>query len=342
MNRIFDELEKEIKKLERGVYLHIPLRADEEGFIDRECPSENCLFQFKVHCEDWKKLSDEKCACCPLCGHKAPLTHWWTKQQLAHAKEEAINVARGSISEALRKTASNFNRNQPRTGFIRMSMETHGLKGKRAMIPIPSTESFELQIKCEKCGSRFAVIGSAFFCPCCGYSSVIRMFDDALKKVQVKIETVPLLKKIYGEQGKRDEGEMVARSLIETCLADCVVAFQRFSEQHYISIPNAKNIRMNVFQNIDEGNTLWKTTIGKGYEDWLSAKEMEELKTIFQRRHLLAHLDGIVDQRYLDKSGDTSYTLGQRIVTRESEVFCLVSIIKKLAEGIKEAVPNEE
>ena len=55
----------------------------------------------------------------------------------------------------------------------------------------------------------------------------------------------------------------------------------------------------------------------------------------FQRRHLVEHNNGLVDQRYIDKSGDISYQVGQRIVVKEKDVNELLHIIEILATGLK-------
>ena len=31
----------------------ITLRSDENGYFDRECPNENCLYRFKIKLKDW-------------------------------------------------------------------------------------------------------------------------------------------------------------------------------------------------------------------------------------------------------------------------------------------------
>jgi hypothetical protein len=49
---------------------------------------------------------------------------------------------------------------------------------------------------------------------------------------------------------------------------------------------------------------------GMGYEDLLTSVEMADLLRLFQQRHLLAHCEGIVDQDYIIKSGDTTYAVG--------------------------------
>ena len=59
------------------------------------------------------------------------------------------------------------------------------------------------------------------------------------------------------------------------------------------------------------------------------------MNLLFQRRHLLEHNTGMVDNMYLQKSGDTSYVAGQRLVVREADAYELLSIIKKLAAGLK-------
>jgi DegV family protein with EDD domain len=69
-------------------------------------------------------------------------------------------------------------------------------------------------------------------------------------------------------------------------------------------------------------------------DEGLSAEELAFMKLMFQRRHLLEHNNGMVDQRYLDKSGDTSYSLGQRIIVKEADAHSLLAILRKLGNSI--------
>ena len=80
---------------------------------------------------------------------------------------------------------------------------------------------------------------------------------------------------------------------------------------------------------------MFMTLCGKGYETWLSPEEMQDMKLLFQRRHILEHNSGIVDQRYIDQSGDTSYNAGQRVVVHERDARRLLAIVQKLGEGLK-------
>ena len=42
-------------------------------------------------------------------------------------------------------------------------------------------------------------------------------------------------------------------------------------------------------------------------DEWLSVDELKDMNLLFQRRHLIEHNNGMVDQKYIDKSGDNSY-----------------------------------
>jgi len=291
-------------------------------------------FSFKVYEDDWAKLFSDEKVFCPLCRHEAPAQQWFTTEQVDNAKEQAYNHAVDLVGNALKRGAQSYNR-KPQKGFIKFSHEVKGTRGVRGVVPIPAGEKLDLKIQCEKCSARSAVVGSAFFCPCCGHNSVIRTFDDSLRKIEVKLNSAELIKKQFSSEGKRDDGEILVRSMIETSLSDCVVAIQRLSEQLYISIPGVSALPQNIFQRIDDSNKLLKEILGCGYEDWLNHGDLEGLKLLFQRRHLLAHCEGIVDQRYIERSKDSTYKVGQRIVVKDDDVRYLKELVRKIAAGIR-------
>src|SRR6267143_2421379 len=129
----------------------VPLATDEKGFFERECPSENCLFVFKVHQEDWKALFREEEVFCPQCGHTALANRWHTQAQLKHAKKEAIRYMKGKVRKMMEGFASDFNRRQPRNSFITMSMKVTGGSYRSYVLPAPAIESFQMSIECSNC-----------------------------------------------------------------------------------------------------------------------------------------------------------------------------------------------
>lgn len=326
---MFEDILRELERLEGGMELKFDIELDEEGYIDKECPNEECMFQFKVLGQD---LTDHE-VFCPMCGKGGSAKSFFNTEQIEQAKAQAVDYIKGRLGQALDRDARAFNRRQSKNSFFQMSMEYKGPKWHRPILPLKALKEFQLKITCEKCGARFAVIGSAFFCPCCGHSAAVRVFEDAMAKIEAKVSNLEVVRKAVAEVSE-DQAAVICRSLIESGLSDGVVAFQRVCEELYKKHPNAQaNIPFNVFQRLKEGSELWKNLIGKGYDDFISPAEMDRLNILFQRRHLLLHTEGIIDQKYLDKSGDTSYQVGQRIVVKEKDVLDLVSLIKKIVSG---------
>ena len=65
------------------------------------------------------------------------------------------------------------------------------------------------------------------------------------------------------------------------------------------------------------------------------------MNVYFQKRHIIEHLNGIVDQKYIDKTKDMNYKVGQRIIIKKSDIESLLEIITKLCIGLKENILTE-
>lgn len=336
---MFKNLRNTLDQLSKTTSVSVGISADEKGYFDKECPSEPCLFRFKVKAEDWTRLEAGSQITCPMCGYGGTPNKWYTTEQLEKAKAKAVAMLQGAINRAMRDDAKEFNQRQPRNSFVKMSMKVTGdARTSDIEVPIEAAEAMKLEITCESCSTRFAVIGSAFFCPGCGHNSAERMFDDALRKVDVKVSNVDVVRQAIERQAGKDAAAMTARSMLESCLPDGVVAFQKHCEALYAKLPGAKPAPFNAFQRLNDGSELWRTAVGHGYSDWISASELRTLSIMFQRRHLLAHAEGIVDTKYLGNTGDPEYVAGQRIVVGPNDVRQMLDILAKLAKEIRAMV----
>ena len=331
---MLEGLIREIKKLEQAQTIKVPIQADKDGFIDKECPSDKCLYKFKVNEEDWSNLFKDEAVFCPLCRHEAKADSWWTTEQIEEGKRLALEKVKSDVHSALVRGARHFNQ-QRQTGFITMSMKVSGSSPRFILMPMRAQEEMEQKIQCEKCNARFAVIGSGFFCPCCGHNSVERTFDDAIDKIRSNIENIPTIRRALVEAGQRDEAEVTVRHIIESSLGSSVTALQRFCEQVYRAKHPEKSIQMNAFQRIEFMDEAWKEVLGESLSTWLSEVEIREMTILYQRRHLLQHREGIVDEKYVQKSGDLNFRQGQRVVIRESDALLLAEITNKVATAIR-------
>lgn len=336
---MFENLLKTLNDLSGTNAISVPLAADSKGYLDKECPNADCLFHFKVNADDWENLAQDAMVTCPMCGHKAHTKSWFTTQQVEEAKAQAVASFKGAINRAIRDDARSFNSRQPKNSFIKISMSVKGASSAdtSVIVPIEAAEAMELEIACDQCSTKFAVVGSAFFCPACGHSSAERMFDDALRKIEVKMSSTEIVREAIERTIGKDAAAVAARSMLESCLPDGVVAFQKLSEALYSKLPDLQPAPFNAFQRLRDGNALWKIAVGAGYEDWLTPDELARLNVLFQRRHLLAHSEGIVDAKYIANTGDTTYREGQRLVVVERDVQDLGRILAKLGGAIRGA-----
>jgi hypothetical protein len=117
---------------------------------------------------------------------------------------------------------------------------------------------------------------------------------------------------------------------------DSVAAFQSYAEHRYRKY-SGNEPRLNAFQRLDEGSRLWREAVGARYEDWLGKAALDRVLVLFQRRHLLAHRDGLVDDKYLQNTEDGTYRVGQRIVVAPRDVAEMADHIEALAQAIYEA-----
>ena len=334
---MFEKLLRQLKEIDE-TKVSIPIETDENGFFDKECPDEECMFLFKVHRDDWVNIFKDESVFCPMCGKNSTSDTFWTTEQISNAKKQATEFIESKIHKAIKDDSRIFNNKKSKNGFISISMNVKGHTPQKLIIPIPSEEIFEQKIKCEKCKSRYSVIGSAFFCPCCGHNSVEQTFQNTINKIEDSINNIPTIRKALNEISK-DQSENTCQTLIEKCLLDSVVAFQRYCDIMYAKHKNAKSkIAFNAFQKLDVGGELWQELFDESYTNWLSDTEFKRLNILFQRRHLLQHTEGIVDEKYIAKSSDNKYKSGQRIVVKEKDAIELVNYIKTLTKQIRNKI----
>jgi hypothetical protein len=333
---VFEKIIQELRELEATKSISVPIHADKDGYLDKECPDERCQFQFKVFEKDWDSFQVHQ-VFCPMCRYEAKKDSWWTTEQINDAREKAIAHIKGRINNAFHADATNFNARQPRNSFLKMSMKFTGSRSSGYILPLASKEEMELKIQCKECNTRYAVIGSAFFCPSCGHNSAEETFKNSTKKIEVKINNLHAIKNTLIAVSK-DDAEITCRSLIETGLNDCIVAFQRFCEVSFLKKNSGIKPRFNAFQNLEASGEYWQKLLGETYSDWIQKTELDKLIILFQKRHLLSHTEGIVDQRYIDNSGDNSYKIGQRVVVKEEDVKCCLALIQKIINTLKSKI----
>lgn len=327
---MFDELMRELKRLERGQRIPVTVACDDEGYLDRKCPSTECQFHFKVHNDDWRdKVPDDK-AFCPFCGHAEGSGEWCTPEQAEHLRKQALAHLDRRIGVAMKRDADNWNRRQPRNSFISMTMSVNS-RPQLISLPPAAADPMRLKITCPACACRYAVIGAAFFCPACGHNAADLMFSQTVSGIRNVLDALSNVRDAISD---RDTADTTVRHIIENGLQNAVTAFQRYAEALYSRFPSQPAPRRNAFQNLKEGSDLWNGATGRPYSAYLSNTEQAAIGRYFQQRHLLAHRQGLVDDDYVARTGDNTYRPGQRLVVREAAVRECLGILEKLTAAM--------
>lgn len=315
---MFSNLEKTIKELSKGMTYYMKIVPDEDGYLDKECPNDMCLSKFKVQSDDWVDRIQDHDAYCPFCGFQADYEQWFTTEQIEQAKGQAVEYAGSLIGKSLKKDS--------RRGGFKYKGNTHFYN-----LPAKTLEIMQQKITCEECGFRYAVIGSAYYCPCCGKNTSTRTYLAMIEKTRASVESIDIIRNSISD---RDDAERCCETLLTGALNELVVTVQRVCESVYKErVPEAK-LRANIFQSLDQGSKLWEELTGQGYQDWLTDEEYTTLRTCFQRRHLFDHQAGIVDKQYIDRSGDNSYREGQRIKLNKNDLLRYISATESLCEKV--------
>jgi uncharacterized Zn finger protein (UPF0148 family) len=309
--------------------MEVSIPLDSDGYLDRECPHEECESEFKVFADDLREKVCDEGVFCPVCGHTADSGQWYTQNQEEHLTQIAMREAMNEFDNFMHDS---INQHQPRNGFGSVSIK-YTSSALPIVMPIEAAELMLQRYDCEKCGCRYAAVGAAFFCPACGHNSARSAFEDTMQAIRKTVKSLNGVRTTLEDNLDRDTAANTIRHILEGSLVKIVASFQRFAEATFQALPAASKMKLprNVFQRLDDSSQLWKDAIGKRYEDMLSRVEWTDLQRLFQQRHILEHQDGVVDQRYIEKLGDTTYQSGQRLVIKPDFILYCCDLVSKLA-----------
>ena len=318
--------------------ISISLSLDEKGFIDRACPK--CSYRFKVKDFCWPKSKigglpwtrTVAYAFCSMCGHKAASDNWHTPEQIKAAKRIALEKAKQQVLSQIDKSLAQLSRSFSRDSFIKMEYRS-SFSHRHIDTRTPFDRALERNMVCSKCNASYAVVGSAFFCPVCGENTVVSSFATAMSNISKALDALPAAKKVFEESGGIDFAKDQIRHFIERSVGDIVSTFQSFALRLYEDL-GGHGAKPNDFQILAKGNALFESLTGKAYSEWVTTDQLKFMNLMFQRRHLLEHNNGLVDQKYLDKTNDLGYKIGERIVVRVDNVRKLQSITLALGNGL--------
>ena len=299
-----------------GSHFSISVPPDEEGFIGRECPLAECEGYFKV--QPGTGLKGESLPChCPYCGHGADTDKFFTKAQVEYAKSVVMREVTGALLKDLK--ALEFN-HRPRGAFgISFSLK---VTGQPTPIRCYREPKLETEVVCDKCTLHYKIYGVFGFCPDCAVHNSLQILNKNLELVQ-KLLVVA-----------ETQEAQVAQHLVENALEDCVSAFDGFGRET-CRVFAAKSDKPEKtaeirFQNIAAARDRVKERFSVDFAATAAHEDWKHIMRAFQKRHLLAHKMGVVDDDYLSATGDSPSLLGRKVSIATAEVRELVARLQSL------------
>lgn len=309
---------RHLDNLESQISISIP--PDEDGLIGRECPVPECESYFKIQLGTGLKGENLPCHC-PYCGHTAGQDKFFTKAQLEYAQSVVLNKVTGALLKDLKSLEFNH---RPHGAFgIGISLK---VTGHPTPIRYYREKQLETEVICDQCTLRYMIYGVFGFCPDCGVHNSLQILKTNLQLVE-KMLTIA-----------ETQEQVVAQSLIENSLEDCVSAFDGFGREtcrvfcsRAVVPERAAEIR---FQNITTARERVKELFGVDFAANLEAIKWGVVLRCFQKRHLIAHKMGIIDENYLKITGDNTAIVGRKVQIQADEVYALISTLKSTGEQL--------
>ena len=297
----------------------VQIKPDEEGYLGRECP--DCGRYFKIVLGTG--LKNTSALHCPYCGKRDEPRQFTTKEQLDYARSVAMRQFSGEIHRMLKQHFEGPI--GPQNGFIRLSM--HVKQGSSIRIKNYKEKDLETKVTCLNCTLKFAVYGVFGFCPDCAEHNSLAVLDASLHVIE----------KVLAIADAQDHD--VREKLIENAIEDAVSAFDGFGREslRVASAKTGQNFACS-FQNLERAKDAVLTRYGFDIAGVLSPEDWAAAIRAFQKRHLLAHTMGVVDQAYVSATGDTSIPIGHKTQIAVGEVRQLLPTIHKIAEGLTRVV----
>lgn len=307
-----------------GSQFSISIPPDEDGLVGRECPVPECESYFKIQLGTGLKGKNLPCHC-PHCGHAAGPDKFFTKAQVEYVQSVVMNKVTGALLKDLKSLEFNH---PPRGGFgIGISMT---VSGRPTPIRYYREKQLETEVVCEQCALRYMIYGVFGFCPDCRVHNSFQILKKNLE----------LVGKILAVAETQEQA--VAQSLIANGLEDCVSAFDGFGREicrlHAKRSTDPGKAEKVSFQNLEGTKQNMKLLFNLDLTAGLTDDEWKTAVQVFQKRHLLSHKMGVVDEEYVRKSGDTHAVVGRKVNIAIDEVRAFSQIIGKLGRWLSEAI----
>jgi hypothetical protein len=297
------------------------IQSDEQCMWGRKCPS----------CEKYFRANHVMgVTWCPYCAAATSSLAFISKEQLTYIGAFFDAYMRAYLGKATTSLAMSAITDQ--TSAWHYSEEK---------------QQFHFACETKDCHSETDILGRYGYCPRCGRTNARKLFGEQIDKMIARLEEVKKTVSDRFERGVIWE-DMTVKSVSE------FEALAKHLRRRLLCIPMTINRRKQVealsFQKPLQADEFLVQWFDIGLLEWAGKEaiprravpqsERSFITKMIQRRHILIHNGGVVDQEYLDLSGDDNARLGERIAISSQDTRRFLENIRVMAANLWDNVEN--
>jgi hypothetical protein len=319
----------------------IPLSADDDGMVGRECPQEECQPRYfktdpreessptPTASEEATGAESENRFYCPYCGHQAGFQDFTTHDQLEWVKSMIIRDAHRTIQGMFSRS---FGSNRYSSGgLVHLTYRPGSLPSVRHY----AEKRLKRIVECDRCGSKYAVYGISIFCPRCRQGNLHLHLRRSIETINVLLE----MKSDIEAQAGSEAGY----HLLGNCLEDCISLFEGFLKVIYsqalrfLMVDEMRQQKLselrNSFQNPSRAENIIRSDLGWELFSDTTQSEREYIELQFAKRHVITHNLGLVDERF-PRQAQTWQTAGQDVEIHSQDIARLLSMLEAILQRV--------
>jgi len=330
----------EMKKYHRGRsqdgndIFDIPLRADKDGMVGRECPNKECqpkYFKISLTTPDEisKKIENfsQINLTCPYCGLVGSIQHYHTRSQIQMIESIVFRDVAKTIQNVLEDTFKPM----PTSSKDFFSISIEYKPGQLPSVRHYVEQKLKSTVVCDNCGYNYAVYGISFHCPLCGMGNMLQHLNRSVDIIKVLLAE--------HERITQERGSEVGQQMVGNALEDVVGLFEGFLKHIYIheikrrysgEKTESKIAKIGTtFQRIEGGDELFSKDLDFALFAGTKQDDVTFLQEQFLKRHVLIHNLGLVDQKYIEKA-QVYQKQGVELDVKPADVLRALEIVKSI------------
>jgi hypothetical protein len=241
------------------------------------------------------------------------MSDFTTKAQIEYAKSIVIR----QVTDAVHEDLKDMEFNHPARGPFGIGISMKVTRDGPHPIRYYREKELETEVVCDQCTLRYAIYGVFGWCPDCGAHNSAQILSKNLELAKKELALAQSVEKDLTEH------------LIGDALENIVSAFDGFGRE--ICERKGTEIR---FQSLGGARKRVQEVFGFDLAGGLSTAEWDTACRVFQKRHLLAHKMGVIDDDYLQKANDPTAILGRKVRVTADEVSGAIAIIEALGKTL--------